>query len=366
MAEAALAGALSSRPRLRVGRPFVGPLFDLLFIGGGLSLLTVVALRATAVDPPKGTIPMLVLLANAAHFAASTVRLYTKPGAFRELPFYTMTLPAVTLVVLTLAIAFSEWVGQPLYVLYLTWSPYHYAAQTYGLAAMYGIRSGSRLDAGDQRLLWATCMLPFLYAFVKAPNSGLGWLIPPSAHGQWPWLDPLRLGVEQAIGALVFVVPVVLVARVFRPRGSGLPLVSWLLILTNGVWWVVFTYLDAFVWATVFHGIQYLAIVAVFHLRDHPPASAGRFAWVPTVVRFYLVCLALGWVLFEVWPYAYVAAGFTLAQSMLLVTAVINVHHFIVDRGIWRVRRDANYRIVVGERIVAGESAAAVSAPPLA
>jgi hypothetical protein len=67
------------------------------------------------------------------------------------------------------------------------------------------------------------------------------------------------------------------------------------------------------------------------------------------VLRFYLVCLALGWVLFEVWPYAYVAAGFTLAQSMLLTTAVINIHHFIVDRGIWRVRRDANYRIVVGE-----------------
>jgi hypothetical protein len=351
MAEATLAGALAARPRLGVGRPFVGPVFDVLVIGGGLSLLTVIGLRATGWlgDLPRGVIPMLVLLANAAHFAASTVRLYTKPGAFRDLPFYTMTLPAVTLAVLTLAIVFSDRVGQPLYVLYLTWSPYHYAAQTYGLAAMYGIRSGSRLDAGDQRLLWATCMLPFVYAFVKAPNSGLGWLIPPWVYVQQPWVDPLRVGIEHTVGAAVFIVPALLVARVFRPNGSGLPLVSWLLILTNGVWWVVFTYLDAFVWATVFHGIQYLAIVAVFHLRDHPPASPGRFTWVPAVLRFYLACLALGWVLFEVWPYAYVAAGFTLAQSMLLTTAVINIHHFIVDRGIWRVRQDANYRIVVGE-----------------
>jgi hypothetical protein len=30
------------------------------------------------------------------------------------------------------------------------------------------------------------------------------------------------------------------------------------------------------------------------------------------------------------------------------VTAVINIHHFVVDAYIWRLRRDPNYRIVTG------------------
>ena len=28
--------------------------------------------------------------------------------------------------------------------------------------------------------------------------------------------------------------------------------------------------------------------------------------------------------------------------------AVINIHHFIVDAFIWRLRRDPNYRVVIG------------------
>ena len=40
-------------------------------------------------------------------------------------------------------------------------------------------------------------------------------------------------------------------------------------------------------------------------------------------------------------------AGFGWAQSVVLVIAAINVHHFIVDAYIWRLRRDPNYRVVV-------------------
>jgi hypothetical protein len=34
---------------------------------------------------------------------------------------------------------------------------------------------------------------------------------------------------------------------------------------------------------------------------------------------------------------------------MLLVIAIINIHHFIVDRYIWRLRKDRNYRHVVSQ-----------------
>jgi hypothetical protein len=63
--------------------------------------------------------------------------------------------------------------------------------------------------------------------------------------------------------------------------------------------------------------------------------------------RFYAASFALGYLLFYVWPFAFLLAGFPLSESMLLCVAVINIHHFIVDRYIWRLRKDSNYRVVV-------------------
>lgn len=61
------------------------------------------------------------------------------------------------------------------------------------------------------------------------------------------------------------------------------------------------------------------------------------------VVAFYGTCLALGYLLFQVWPLGYTVLGFGHAESWALVIAAINIHHFIVDAFIWRLRRDANY-----------------------
>ena len=330
---------------LPLGRSFVHPLFDLMIIGGGLSLLTASLLYFTGHlsegDFSREAVIAIVLFANSAHFAASTVRLYSKPGAFEQLPVMTMLLPLVSVVVLTLGLLFPAVIGGNLYLLYLSWSPYHYAAQTYGLASMYAARSQRGLDSSERWILWAVCLLPFLYAFVQAPGSGLGWILPPSFWLEHPaWLE-LRWQLGELLIPVVFVAPFVLLFRFHRRTGSGLPAICWLLILTNGIWWVTLTYVQAFVWATIFHGVQYLAIVIIFHLRDHPPRRVGRAAWLAPALKFYGACLLLGYALFEIWPYVYVLAGFGFAESALMCAAVINLHHFIVDRGIWQIRSDA-------------------------
>ena len=51
--------------------------------------------------------------------------------------------------------------------------------------------------------------------------------------------------------------------------------------------------------------------------------------------------------LFNCLPLAYVFAGFGRVEATLLVVAAINLHHFIVDAFIWRLKRgDANRRVV--------------------
>jgi hypothetical protein len=96
----------------------------------------------------------------------------------------------------------------------------------------------------------------------------------------------------------------------------------------------------------VFHSLQYLAILLVFHVKEQLARPENRRGWLHHAAWFYGACLLLGYALFQVWPLAYVAAGFGWAESVLLVTAVINIHHFVVDAYIWRLRRDPNYKVV--------------------
>ena len=97
---------------------------------------------------------------------ASTVRLYTKHGTYASLPFLTMAFPLVCIGVLTLGIAQAGSLGPHLQALHITWSPYHYAAQAYGLVVMYSYRSGCQLSRIDKKLLWWVSMLPFFYTFL--------------------------------------------------------------------------------------------------------------------------------------------------------------------------------------------------------
>ncbi len=352
---AALDPTRTQEPFFKVGQPFVSPLFDYALIGGGLSLLFVGFLAALdragfahLLSLDAGTLAAVILLSNSAHFAASTVRLYTKPGAYRDLPFLTMGFPLITILVLTLSLYFYQSIGRHLNALYLTWSPYHYAAQAYGLSVMYGYRSGCKLELADKQLMRATCLIPFLWAFTRGSNSGLGWFVPDSLYTDFPLLRSFVDHLSRLLAVLTFAAPALLVWRLKFSRSLTLPAISLLLIVSNGIWWITFTYADAFIWATVFHGIQYIAIVTIFHVKDHntEPAPYGIDGTLFHTLSFYAMCVALGYFLFNVWPHAYASVGFGWAESQLLVAAVINVHHFIVDGYIWKLRKDPNFRVV--------------------
>jgi hypothetical protein len=328
------------------GRTFLHPAFDYLLVGGGLSLVATLLFLSgiTSWTPFFTTLPVWALLINLAHFAASTVRLYSKPGSFKDFPFVTMGLPVVTLAVLAAALAFAETAGRHLMNLYLTWSPYHYAAQTYGLAVMYCYRSGLSLAPLDRRLFRIACLSPFLYAFFKGPIAGLEWFVPATVLSE-PTVAFCRAQLVTGLGALALALPLVLMAR-HALRGRALPFISILIMVANATWWTSLQYTQSFFWVATFHALQYLAIVMIFHVRERMALPGNRHGWPYHAASFYLACLALAYLLFNTWPYAFVAAGFGFVESTLLVVAVVNVHHFLVDAYIWRLRRDPNYRVV--------------------
>ena len=148
-----------------VGRVFIHPAFDYFLIGGALSLVVVFLLAMAPELNPFSTLEdfrYLILFSGSAHFASSTVRLYTKPGAdgHQSFPFVKIVLPVLALAVVTLCVFRANTLGVHFRSLYFTWSPFHYAAQAYGLTVMYCYRSGCLLSSHNKRLLWCRTRLP--------------------------------------------------------------------------------------------------------------------------------------------------------------------------------------------------------------
>ena len=342
------------------GRSFVHPIFDYLFIGGGLSLIVTAIVLA---DPARGllvdaaALPYFILLSNSAHFASSTVRLYTKPGTFQALPFLTIAFPLVMLFLLVVFLCFARFLAQHLLALYLTWSPFHYAAQGYGLALVYAYRSGCQVLPGDKRLLFWTSLLPFFYAFLGDHGSGLHWLLPASVF-QEPLVHAPHSFLMRVLPFASMAAVVLLYLKIARSESGPLPIISVLMLIANAAWWCFLPY-DAFVWATIFHGIQYLGIVTIFHVKDQLGRPDNRRGWLFHVASFYGGSLLLGYGLFSCLPWGFVMMGFGMVESIAVCVAAINIHHFIVDAYIWRLKKGDRNRVIVESVQSAPSSAAA-------
>lgn len=334
-------------PAWPVGRAFVSPAFDLLFIAGGLSLVFgALAYGAGLRITGEANLTLVLLFANFAHFAASTVRLYTKPGAVRALPrWLTLWLPIATLALFTAVLLWAGWLVRYVFAVFVIWSPYHYSAQTFGLSVMYAMRSGCTLSEGQRRGLWLACLVPFFWSLLR-PDAGVAPILQGLGFHSVPTFESLRWGASGLLSAAALATPVVVILRLKTRDGLMLPVISVMTVMTNAIWWTFFNYVHAMWWAAIFHGVQYLAIVTVFHVRERvaQPRNAGGPLF--HTVTFYGACVALAYVLFVLWPDAYTAVGFDGLLTAQLAVAVINIHHFVVDAYIWRLRKDPNAAVV--------------------
>jgi len=326
-----------------LGRCFINPLIDYSLVAGAITIPIFIAIYfipglTPAVDGPI-TLRSFLLI-NGSHFAASTLRLYTKPGAKKAFPFLSWGFPVICLLAVGWGLARPA-VGSNLTALYFTWSPYHYAAQTYGLAVMYAMRSGARLDQRDKWQMWWVCLLPFLYSFITSKQGGLSWFVSHDLIAKLPALSAAYQGLVGLVTVGIFLLPVSLFWQLRRMRGRNVPLSSLTLQITNGIWWLGTDYLNGWWWAAMFHSLQYLIIVVVQHVKEqmartdksgplHRPLVYGG--------GFYGISFVLAIFLFFVVPLIYVPFGFTATQSFIMMTVVINLHHFVVDGFIWRTR----------------------------
>ena len=336
------------------GTVFFHPLIDGLFIAGGFSLLPILAAAWGPWPIALGTTSklMIFVLFNCAHFASSTVRFYTKPGAVATHGVLAYGFPLIAVLVILTASALPDLIGRHFTALYLTWSPYHYAAQAYGLALMYSYRTGLSFSRVEKRCLWWICMLPLLRALLNFEDtsitdvmgvSGIRWLLPASVLSDGGIVAESMRWLVSGMTPLVFALPIGFALL----RHSRMPLISLMLVLTNGLWLVAYSRFDAAVWATVAHSLQYLLVVAFVHAKDYPRSRSRIGGPGFHMASFYLMSLVLAAFLFYVLPSLVHAAGGWMGQQwdvthcVLMTVTAINLHHFIIDGYIWKGKRPA-------------------------
>jgi hypothetical protein len=326
---------------VRLGRTFIHPAVDVLLIGGVLSLPVALVARAAGFQFDVNRMMPAILLLSYAHVTASLLRLYSKKGVVRSRPFLTIGFPILAAVAtLALLLAGSRAMVRVQGV-YVSWSAYHYAAQTFGLSIMYARRSGCRISDGEKQFLRAACLAPFVYA-ILGPNNGFALFIPPAIYGS-PVLASLREGLRAILLLVIVAGPLGLAARKWR-RHDALPLMSLVLVFTNALWWVVFVPTDAFIWAALSHGLQYLVIAIVFYAKDEGQATTGAArtsrprGLAHHAVTFYVASAALAFALYYGGPALLGALSdrFSSVYTVMTIALMLNFHHVILDGFIWR------------------------------
>ena len=339
------------------------PAVDLIVGCGAWSVpLLWLATRATS-TPRMGAVTfyLLALAFNYPHYMATVYRAYHTRTEFEKYRLFTVHITAALALV---AVASHMWAGLVpwIFTLYITWSPWHYTGQNFGLAMMFARRNGVAPADRERRQLYVAFLASYLLLFISFHTG--------------PSSDPLirSLGIPQTIAApaqalllvVVFVLGVMTLVRWILRAGAPATLAPFVLVLTQATWFVapalaqmirggpvLQTRYSSGVLA-VMHAAQYLWITSYYAERE---ATAAHGRWRPWAYAATLVAGGIALFVPGPWLASYLFhADFT--DSLLIFTAIVNIHHFILDGAIWKLRDGRIAALLVDSRGAASTAAA--------
>ena len=316
----------------------------------------------------------LGVFCNQPHYMATVYRAYHTPHDFNRYRFFTVYVTVfivLTAVIVHLAPALFPW----LLTFYLTWSPWHYSGQNYGIAMMLIRRAGGKPTDDDRNLIWWSYLASYAVWFLALHNTGTTgqanlYVLPiPQEYAQLGELFSLLIYLGAGgLGHWKLV-------RQIGVRAMAGPLT---LYTTQFLWFLLpellrktthlefpATYSSAGILAFM-HCAQYLWITSYYAKKESTPANgapaSGAFRFGP----YYLILILGGIALFI--PGPWVASrlfGYDLVESFFIFAALINLHHFILDGAIWKLRDGRIARLLLGRNPPAGEpDAGATAAEP--
>lgn len=288
----------------------------------------------------------LALFFNYPHYMATIYRAYHRAEDFQKYRIFTVHITALVLLTLVLShfwLRLLPWI----FTIYLTWSPWHYSGQNYGLFMMFARRAGATPDKRTRGALYGAFIVSYLVLF-------LGFHTGASS-------DPLFISMgipavvsrsEQIILIAAFVVLSVFGFRKLSKDTGWRPLLPSLTLFSSQFLWFLLPasisllrHLDipqnrySTGVLAVMHSAQYLWITSYYARREAAGQGSENNRHVWRGLAYFGVLIAGGIALFVPGPWlASRAFHQDFTASFLIFTALVNIHHFILDGAIWKLR----------------------------
>jgi tetratricopeptide (TPR) repeat protein len=375
---------MATAPITRTSRWLYGPAPDLLLGCGLWYALAFCAFVVAGSEIRQGgagaMLPFIVLFFSTPHYGATLLRVYERREDRRGYAFFTLWVTAALAAIFAVGVH-EAIVGSVILTVYFTWSPWHYTGQNYGIAVLFLRRRGVDLTPHVKRLLYASFLLSYVLTFVGLHSGGRVSSYAPVSVEDLSY-GFLPLGIPSAWGSWAFAIvaaayAVTLVGAAFAliRRASLRDLApAAALVMTQALWFSVPLalrqwHLDAgieplredlgayyFFWIAIGHSVQYVWVTSYY------AKAGGRWSG---QARYFAKAMAAGAAIWTV-P-ALVFAPELLGRLPfeaglgVLVAATVNIHHFILDGAIWKLRDGRVARILLRSR--EGEDAGASTGP---
>jgi tetratricopeptide (TPR) repeat protein len=285
----------------------------------------------------------LALFFNYPHYMATIYRAYHRAEDFAKYRVFTVHITA--LLVLTLLLSHFWWYLLPwIFTIYLTWSPWHYSGQNFGLFMLFARRAGANPDKRTRGALYGAFVVSYLVLFLgfhtgRANDPLFLSLGIPAVVSRWEQI---------ALGVAFLVLSIFGLSRLARETGWKKLIPSLTLYSSQFLWFLVpaaFSLIKGMEipqsrYSTgvlaVMHSAQYLWITSYYARREAKCEPTGR-NWRP--MAYFGLLIVGGIALFVPGPWlASRAFHHDFTASFLILTALVNIHHFILDGAIWKLR----------------------------
>ena len=160
--------------RLREGWLF-GRGSDLL-IGCGLAYILLIPVllgvgETTGITQwPHVLVVVMALFLNGPHYGATIVRVYNAREDRRKYVFFSVY-ATIALLLMLVASGWNVWLASLLITVYVSWSPWHFSGQNYGLMLMFLRRRGVDVDPTTKRIIYGSFVLSAALA-IMAVHAG--------------------------------------------------------------------------------------------------------------------------------------------------------------------------------------------------
>jgi tetratricopeptide (TPR) repeat protein len=284
----------------------------------------------------------LALLSNYPHFMATVYRAYHTRDEFEKYRIYTVhvaLLLGLAGVVTHLWYALLPWI----FTLYVCWSPWHYTGQNFGLLMMFARRAGVSPTEAERRALRLSFIASYILLMLSFHTGASGDALILSLGLAAKFTLPAR-----AVLALFFVGASGWALASLARRSSFRTTVPVLtLTVTQFLWFLLPAVIELVSGReipqtryssgllAVLHSTQYLWITSYYQKKE--ARAEGDSHW--SFSRYLVTLIAGGIALFIPGPWI-VSRIFhaDFAASFLTFTALVNIHHFMLDGAIWKLR----------------------------